>query len=578
MDKNVMRRREFLKSGLIGSFVAGSSAGKKDSPAGRSESAERENNDAVQCYLDEKGRRGPFLVRKQKRPHIFLISADMISPDCYLPSREISHHVNLKNIRSISEEGTRFDNALCTIPLCGPSRASTFTGKYPPFLTNNERAPLGMKVALEAGDIIFQEYLRKSGYNTKHVGKCHVGALKFMDAFGENDAAWDRWAPPLMEDDGYVDFLRMKGVKPHVYRKVLQGKQIDRKSPGNTYGGWIQQEDGSEFPLDAHYSMYLAEKAINKLDAALKQTPGSPVYLQLDFFDPHQPYSIPSCMEARAEELRGKIVLPQSYERVRNNDFQPLKGDPDIYQVYRQYWGAYDPELVREYIVGHFLQMEIVDIAVGKLLDEIKKRGLYDDSLIIFTGDHGDMNGRLALFDKGVYFHPDIFRVPLYCKPPAFLGQALPSYERPVSLLDIFPTILAGAGIQINEYMDGETLLPVISGLEDREKLEHLFQSGWHVGVNYGVGISIYDDPQHHWFYAYNISSGIDELYNMAENDGINLSSDQAYLAIKKKIILRLGEILKDDPRWLGYWSTFRIHKAKDLPGAGGDMQMFAPK
>lgn len=572
-----MMRREFLRNGIIGSAAAGKLAKDIDSLNGDTADDRQAEDDTNQHYLDEKSRKNPFFVRRQKHPHIFLITADMISPDCYLSSREISKHVALHNIRSIGEQGTSFENALCTSPLCGPSRASIFTGKYPPYLTNGERAPLGMKTDLHADDIIFQEYLRKSGYNTKHAGKCHVGTLKFMEAFGENDTAWDRWAPPLLDDDGYVEFLRKKGVKPPVFEKELKGKQFDRKSPGNSYGGWIEQEDGREFPLDAHYSMYLAEKAINKLDAALKQTPQSPVYLQLDFFDPHQPYSIPSEMVHRAEKLRREITLPESYDRIRKNDFQPLRGEPDIYQVYRQYWGAYDPELVREYIIGHFLQMEIVDAALGRLLDEIRKRGLWDDSLIVFTGDHGEINGRFGLFDKGVYFQPDIFRVPLYMKLPSFLQQKRKTYDLPVSLLDLYPTILAGAGIHIDEYIDGENLLPVISGSKDRTKLEQIFQTGWHVGVNYGVGINMYDDPDHHWFYGYNISSGIDELYNMATDDCINVINDPAYSEVRKRIILRLGEILQKDKRWLGYWCTFRLHRAQDLPMGGGDMQMFVP-
>ncbi|UCE04932.1 MAG: sulfatase-like hydrolase/transferase, partial [bacterium] len=293
-------RREFILTGLLGTGYAGTLLG-----AVTSDDTDKKR----QHYLKAKSRKIRFTQQPGKRPHIFLITVDMISPDNYLPSRDLAGHVNLPNIKSLADNGIRFDNALTTSPLCGPARAALFTGTYPPYLTNGERAPLGMKLELDKEDIIFQEYLRRSGYNTKHVGKCHVGIEKFMDAFGENDDAWNRWAPPLTDDDDYVAFLHRKGVKPPKYTKELRGMQIDRKTPGNSLGGWIQQTNGSPFPKDAHYSVYLAEKALAKVKAAQMQTPNSPVYLQLNFFDPHQPFSIPAGFKEREVELRRHIKL-----------------------------------------------------------------------------------------------------------------------------------------------------------------------------------------------------------------------------------------------------------------------------
>lgn len=568
MSQKKFNRREFMLAGMLGTGYAGFLYGATVGDSGKKKIH----------YLQSKARKMRFVQRPGKRPHIFLFTVDMISPDTYLPSRAVSRFVNLPNIRSIADSGTRFDNALTTIPLCGPARAALFTGTYPPYLTNGERAPLGMKLELDSNDIIFQEYLRRSGYNTKHVGKCHVGIEKFMDAFGENDDAWNRWAPPLTDDDDYVAFLQQKGVKPPAYKKELRGLQADRKTPGNSMGGWIQQTDGSPFPKDAHYSVYLAEKALAKIKAAMIQAPKSPVYLQLDFFDPHQPFSVPAGFEDREAELRKHVQLPKSYRQLLKNNFKPLPGEGNIYEVYRQYWGAYDPDLVKDYIVAHILQMEVVDYAIGKLLRGIKTLELWDESVVIFTADHGEMNGRRGMFDKGVYFQPDVFRVPMMIKLPRNSNQIVREVKEPVSSLDISQTILDCARLQVKAHSDGETLLPVMRGDRKRTSYTHIFQTGWHVGVNYGIGINYYQDEQHHWFLGYNISTGQDELYNMAEDDGNNLSVDPAYLDVRSKMLLRMGEVLQSDRRWLGYWSTFRLHKARFLPSAGGDMQMFKPK
>ena len=143
--------------------------------------------------------------------------------------------------------------------------------------------------------------------------------------------------------------------------------------------------------------------------------------------------------------------------------------------------------------------------------------------------------------------------------------------------MDISITILGAAGIHTNESMDGEDLRQVMTDRKDRTPLEQVFQTGWHVGVNYGVGYQVYDDSEHHWFYGYNINSGQEELYNMAEDGCMNLINNRKYDETRIRIVRKLGEILSNDSRWLGYWSTFRLHKADVLPKSGEDMQMFVP-
>ena len=120
--------------------------------------------------------------------------------------------------------------------------------------------------------------------------------------------------------------------------------------------------------------------------------------------------------------------------------------------------------------------------------------------------------------------------------------------------------------------------IPVMTGKNNRTPLEQIFQTGWHVGVNYGVGFQVYDDPDHHWFYGYNICTGEQELYNMSESDPVNLFHDRKYADVRNGIIRKFGGFLKNDPRWLGYWSTYRLHNAEILPKSEEDMQMFVPK
>ena len=83
---------------------------------------------------------------------------------------------------------------------------------------------------------------------TRQVGKCHVGAKKFIDAFGDNDQPWDRWSPPVFDDDDFLAYQRSLGVKPQKYSREIVFRMQDRTTPGNSAGGWIVQEDGKPFP------------------------------------------------------------------------------------------------------------------------------------------------------------------------------------------------------------------------------------------------------------------------------------------------------------------------------------------
>ncbi|MFA0088661.1 sulfatase-like hydrolase/transferase [Vibrio sp. 10N.261.51.F12] len=525
-------------------------------------------------FLDPKLRKGSYESDPSiTKPHIFFITVDMISPDCYRPDRPLSSIINTPNMDAIANSGTRFNRAYTTSPLCGPARAAMFTGMHPPYLTNGERAPCGMQVDLTVDDIIFQDYLKAEGYTLKHTGKCHVGVDKFVRTFGENVHAWDRWGPPVVDDDRYLEYIDAMEVEPPKYRRELRGLQADQQTPGNSFGGWIEQQNGDDFPKDAHYSTFLADLTIRQIKAARRQSPNSPIFSQLDFFDPHQPYSIPSGFEQRYQEIRQAVKLPQSYLDLQNQDEQP---DNPIYRLYRKYWGMYDEETVIDYIAGHLLQVEVVDYGIGKLIEYLKSEDLWDESVVVFSADHGDMNGRLGMADKGVYFQPDIFAIPLYLKSPKSSGEILPESNGLVSALDIAPTLLSFAGVGKPVQMEGESLLPLAKG-ESRKSFTHVYQTGLHVGANLGVAIQMEIEGEN-WFYGYNSSTGYQELYAMDQDQQVN----QFYLEMGEKLrpvlVNKMAQVLSADPRWRGYWASYRLHNMEDLPvDSHSDMQMLKP-
>ncbi len=522
---------------------------------------------------------GPFVASRHGRsPHILMISADMVGPDLYHPSRSLSQHVHLPAIRSLMQDGVFFTNAFCTVPLCSPSRASYLTGRYSYVLGNGERAPQGLETQLRADDIIFPEYLKAAGYVTRQVGKCHVGADKFRDAFGDNDQPWDQWSPPVFQDDDFLTYQRGLGVKPQKYSREIVFRLQDRTTPGNSAGGWVVQEDGKPFPMEAQYSYFLGKKTIDTVESLISN--GSlehhPMYLQLDIFDPHQPFSIPIGFEEREHELRKMMTVPESWKAAQKRNFQRAPDEPEIIDIYRRYWGIYDPQVLIDYRVAYILQMELVDRVIGMVIQKLKAAGIYDDMLIVFISDHGEMGGRRAVVDKGVYLYPDIVRVPMVFKPPASMKRGHATITSPVSLLDLSQTLLDFAGIKPEAKFDGISLLPALQSGQGAEERTLLFFGGWHVGVNFDCGIQHRAADGRRYLYSYNCTSTEDELFDLDSNDATNLSRSPQHADVRKELILRLGAALQADPRWVGYWAVFRIAHFRDLPGQAGDMQLFS--
>jgi arylsulfatase A-like enzyme len=564
-----MNRRNFLATvgigAAAGAAVAQDVAQRIESPA---------LHPALR-YVNPKTAAHPFTANPPaRRPHVFVITLDMVSPEHYHPSRKLSGAVNLPAIHALKSDGVFFSNAFCTAPLCAPARASLATGRYSYITANGERAHDGHETILRSSDVIFQEYLKATGYTTRHAGKGHLGTQKYMDAFGENDNAWDRWAPPIYDDELYLAYLHRLGVKQQRYKRELHTVQQDRKTPGFSLGGWIEQSDGQPFPMEAQYTHYLVDRAIEKVDAALADSAGAPIYLQLDIFDPHQPFSIPSGLEKREEILRKEVGLPQSYEAVRKNNWQPFESEPKVYDFYRRNWGLYDPEMVRNYRVADALQMEVVDLALTKFFRALKTRNLYDDSVVILTSDHGEMNGHRAMIDKGVFLYPDVLRVPLIIKMP---GIAPGQVDEPVSHLDIAPTLLGIAGVEPMERLDGRSLMPYLQRRVENPDRDLLFECGWHTGVNFACATQRWTRGGEHYLYSYNCSDRYDELYYLHSDDAENLAAREDFKKVHREMTARLGSLLEKDPRWRGYYSSFSVDHYWDLPKPKGDVQMFRP-
>ncbi len=546
-------------------------------------------------FLDPLRGTGPYTVNgpvssdKQdsgQPENIVLISVDMV-PMEFHHSVTGGFPINTPNINSLSKDGVNFQNAFCTSPLCTPSRASYLTGRYSYITGNGECSHDGQEGHIRENDIMWGEYLKSEGYHMRHVGKSHIGTHKMMDLFTENDTPWDRWSPPWFDDDQYLAYLADLGLAPLEFQNPLYGVSADGTKNGNLYGGNIAAQNGSPFPKEGTYPAFLVHKAIQALKT---QHNDKPSFLQLDFFGPHQPFAIPGGMEERAQELRENLPLPESFLSLMENDFMAPSGEPRIYRLYRKNWGLTDAEIVREYRIANILQYELIDEMIGIFLSHLKESGTYDDTWIYFIADHGEMNGEMALIDKGTYLNPRVMRVPMVVKPPVSRQQTWQpgtKIDGIVSLLDIAPTILQEAGIEIPERLDGLPLHSSLAGEERPEEFALMCDIWNHTMPNLAVGTIFKSKFGGHRFFSYNMTDDRDELYEIDDDTNLcNLLSEMPLLPVPEKdssdssieahheAVCLIEQRLARDPRWYQYARYLRIEYAH-IVGMDEDNQLF---
>jgi arylsulfatase A-like enzyme len=547
-------------------------------------------------YINEKNGFGPFSFSgddEQLHPIIF-ISFDMVPSEFYRSDGAVNRVVRTPNLDRLSEEGVRFTNCFASYTLCTPSRASYLTGRYTYITGNGERAHDGVTVELRENDIIFPQYLKSVGYHTRHIGKSHVGTATFTDVFTENDIPWDRWSPPWYDDEEYLAFLRRKGLSPYRFSRSVCGSPPDGKGKGNFYGGWITDDKGNPFPKEATYPFFLVEKALAVIDS--RPAHSGPLYLQLDFFGPHQPFAIPGGMEEREKELREMVKPPPSFAAATAGDYDD-SNEARVYRMYRKNWGMDDPAVMEDYMVCNALQFDLLDEALGKLFAGLEEKNLFDRSWIFCIADHGEMNGESALVDKGVYLHPKTLRVPFYVKPPADSSSDsssngtesrhdIPGFTRgsdisaPVALLDIAPTLYEICGIDTMDRLDGMSLLSLLQNGETAAgrppEKPILFEAGSHVVPNPCVGMYICPDGENEYIFTYNMTDDHDELYHLnSPREYVNVIREKEYQQVLADILVRFDEVLSADPRWFGYSQCFQLEYARFLEAPEKDRQMF---
>ncbi|MCB1389383.1 MAG: alkaline phosphatase family protein [Rhodobacteraceae bacterium] len=359
--------------------------------------------------------------------------------------------IRTPNIDALATQGVRFSRCYVQSPICGPSRMSTYTGRY----MRSHGATWNM-APLRVGEMTMGDHLRPLGLRTVLCGKTHMTPdIEGMTRLGI-DPGSERGT--LIAQCGFEPWDRLDGLHPHGSKKKPQhyNETLNRRGydGDNPWADWVAQVEGSDGTprsgwLMAHAdrparvraedseTVYSTDRAMEFIDAAGEQ----PWCLHLSYIKPHWPYVAPAPWHAM---YGADDVIAVHRDPVERQDPHPVLA---AFQKHR-FSEVWNRPGARERVIPTYMGLvSQIDAEVGRLVDFLHARGLDRDTLIVFTSDHGDYLGDHWLGEKEL-FHDRSARVPLIVVDPRPEADATRGSvcDALVEAIDLLPTFIDWAG------------------------------------------------------------------------------------------------------------------------------------
>lgn len=352
-----------------------------------------------------------------RRPNIVIFVPDEMNTrfmSCYDAKQKITPFID-----SIAEKGVKFNNYFTVHAKCSPARVSLMTGTHPHVGGHRTLQLLGRP---EEPNMI--RTLRENGYTTALFGRNHMCEDQTLEeTFDHHDFTAGKWT-------------------------------LDPKDPTSTPVGsyFIGQDD---VPLEEYVDRIRTQTAIDWME---KDKPDDkPFYMQVNLNHPHPPYGVPKPYYGKID--RSSIELP---------DKADLFNSPRFHQILRETYeldGMSDDQW-RDLIATHMEMCTFVDDECKRVFQSLEKQGLIEDTLFIIWVDHGDFAGEYQLTEKwDTALYDCITHVPLIMHAPKWLKPT--EVDAFIQTVDVLPTALGLAGVEVPKGVQGKSFLPVINGESD---------------------------------------------------------------------------------------------------------------
>jgi len=434
--------------------------------------------------------------------------------------------IRTPHLDRLARDGALFRSAFTASPVCVSARCSLIYGQYP-----HRTGCLSNGYAMPDDRPSFMQLLTDAGYRTHGIGKMHFTpdsrALRGFESREHQEELRGR-----VEEDDYLQFLHANGFQ-HVYDPFGQR--------GEMY--YIPQI--AQVPARLHGTQWVGDRAVEFIRSAGR---GRPLFLWASFIHPHPPFSPPT-----------------PWNKLYRGALMPLPHRPPDCEALQVWWNRHqnrykyrdsgtDMHLLRVMKAYYYACISFVDFQVGRMLEALADTGRLDDTLVLFTSDHGEFLGDYGCFGKRSMLDPAA-RVPLLARHP---GRFRPGTvcDTPASLVDVMPTILAAADIPLEgRGLHGVDLAELAaSGPEDRMVYGQIERGGR----------GLYMALNRRWKYFYSAADRREFLFDRVQDPAE--TRDRAGLCLRAGPLREMRAGLMDLFRRKGYTEPLEGDAWKPFP------------
>lgn len=483
----------------------------------------------------------------KKKPNILLITSDQQHFDTI---GAFHSEISTPNLDRLVEEGTTFGRAYCPNPTCTPTRASIVTGQYP---SQHGAWTLGTKL-LEDRHTVGQDFI-KNNYRTSLIGKAHFQPLQETEEYSSLESY------PILQD---LDYWKQFDEEFYGFEHVeLARNHTNESHVGQHYALWMEEKglknwrdyfapptgtmDPKEehkwpIPEEYHYNTWIAERTNAKMDEYVQEDEN--FFMWASFFDPHPPYLVPEPWDTMYDPEKLTIPKGVAGEHEKNPPhFQMTQEENPDFSAYNEtnkgahgYHSHLTSEERHKKLTGTYYGMvSMLDKYVGEILDKLDELGIREDTVVVFTTDHGHFFGQHGLQAKGGFHYEDLIKLPFIARYPGHIPAGHVS-QAMQSLVDLAPTFLSFAGIPIPHHMTGVDQSHVWTGKEEQAR-DHVICEFRHEPTT--IHQKTYVDERYKITVYYNQTYG--EIFDLKHDpdEYNNLWDHPEYQGLKQELLLK---------------------------------------
>lgn len=503
----------------------------------------------------------------KKRTNILLITSDQQRADCF---GFVNRHIRTPHIDRLARHGTHFSACITPNLVCQPSRASILTGLLP--LTHGVWDN-GVDLDPRIGEQGFAGTLARAGYQTAFIGKAHFSTKATFTPTGtpecrsSGEKFGSRWHGPYMgfqhvelavlghfENPCPLERPLVGHYERWLYTRAPEDEveRLYRRSLAALSGA--AQTWHSALPAAWHSSEWIGNRATEWLR---HRATAQPFCMWVSFPDPHQPFDCPVPWAF----LYDPKDIPLPVHRVRDLERRPwwhrasLAGTPQLGDAallnvrakMSRIPDQNDAQLAAM-TANYYGMISLIDHNVGRIMATLADLGLDEETLVVFTTDHGEMLGNHGMYLKGPWPYEDLLRVGMVIAGPGVAAGA--TVNQPVSTLDLAPTFYEYVGAPAPCELQGASLKSLLAGTDGGREVAY---SEWHVHPSRcGVALKLRTVRTRRHKCTIELDSGAGELYDLLEDpeEMRDLFDDPAYATLRKGLVdlirARPGKIRED--------------------------------